>query len=754
MIVKIDKLKNFGIYKNFVWSRLDKFKQENLIYGWNYSGKTTFSNLFQNLEFKDKDKCFSGSEFSITTEQNNINTNHCQDDLENFPYDVRVFNSSYIKRIFTFDLPDSEILPISFYLGDPSGELDKKIKILEEKKSQLENIRDNRYQKVVDEFNEYNKANGKFSAKAKEIRENYLDNKLDQNKLNKAVIQQITEKVKIDLSKNILSDTERNNAKSEAISENTYAAQNEDFSFSESLEILSKKVKHILEDTVPKSISFPELDEEKVLFDWVQKGIELHHGEANCQFCTNPLPENRITDLNTYYSKKLQEIQDALTSTQEKIKLEKEKLKVLLPDKKDLTPRFQTDFKTAKENFNETVKDYEAQLVVLEGDLTRKASSYFTIIPATKIELISLKEDFKLIEKSIQAHNTWLAEFDENKTKALKKILHHYIAKYLQVENYNKKESSKNHALTVLSTINSKISKNKADKLEFETQLKSTVKGQEELNTMLEILLHRNDIKIEIRNNKFTLERSGHTANNLSEGEKSAIAFAYFLTELKALRKEEPPKLFNTVIFIDDPISSLDSNHIFQVRSLLQNFFKKEVKDYLQLFISTHNFDFFSVMYDSGIFSKTQKEVNRPLYFIKRIKLNSSTIEKLPKMFSRHKSEYVGLFHILKEFHDLEDKEDFPHLLILPNALRRFLELYTLMKYPTELEVDKRVSAIFKPQDKPYHGIKLLHWFSHQNQFEKVQQHDDKILQIEDAIGDLLKHIKEKDKLHWKGLTE
>jgi hypothetical protein len=123
-------------------------------------------------------------------------------------------------------------------------------------------------------------------------------------------------------------------------------------------------------------------------------------------------------------------------------------------------------------------------------------------------------------------------------------------------------------------------------------------------------------------------------------------------------------------------------------------------------------------------------------------------------MFSQHKSEYVGLFHILKEFNNLENKEDFPHLLILPNALRRFLELYTLMKYPTELEVDKRVSAIFKPEDKPYYGTKLLHWFSHQNQFEKVQQHDDKILQIEDAINDLLVHIEEKDKLHWKGLTE
>ncbi|MBT4333678.1 MAG: AAA family ATPase, partial [Candidatus Cloacimonetes bacterium] len=56
MITKINKLKNFGIFQNFSWSDLDNFKKINLIYGWNYSGKTTLSKLFQILEFKDSDK--------------------------------------------------------------------------------------------------------------------------------------------------------------------------------------------------------------------------------------------------------------------------------------------------------------------------------------------------------------------------------------------------------------------------------------------------------------------------------------------------------------------------------------------------------------------------------------------------------------------------------------------------------------------------------------------------------------------------
>src|SRR5690606_36540714 len=187
-----------------------------------------------------------------------------------------------------------------------------------------------------------------------------------------------------------------------------------------------------------------------------------------------------------------------------------------------------------------------------------------------------------------------------------------------------------------------------------------------------------------------------------------------------------------------------------------KDFFKTD--DFAQLFISTHNFEFFSVLYDSGIFGTIKSNTNenkRPLYFIKRDKSGISTIEKMPKTFSNYKSEYVGLFHILKEFNDSSDKENFAYLLLLPNALRRFVELYTLSRYPAnnECTVDHRVEKIFKTDEKPQHNIKLLNWFSHQNQMEKLQRHDEKIIQIADAISDLLEYIEIKDELHWKGLN-
>ncbi len=752
MITQINKLKRFGIYHNYTWGGIDDFKKKNLVYGWNYSGKTTLSKLFQVLEFKDKNRCFSGAEIEITVNDGTAKT-YNQDALNYFPYAVKVFNSEYIKRIFTWDEPKSGFSPISFYLGDTAGDLKEKIKKLKTINERLASLRENKYKPIIEKFKSYDKQNGKFSEKSKEIRDNYLPGLFDTTEFNKSHFEQIAYEVKDNLDSFILDTLDRDTTKKEAQSENKFDIQNENYSIEASLEKLSLTVKSILEDSAPKAISLPTLEEDPVLFDWVQKGIPLHKDSTECKFCTNQLPVNRIDDLNSFYSKKLKEIQEAIEEVFKGIELERKLIEVKFPIKKDIADPFQTEYEIAINAFETQKGNYKEKLSILETDLQSKGSSIFTSIESTEIEIVGLHSHFEAIEGVIKKHNKWLDEFGERKSKAIKKILKHYVAEYLKAEDYNKKETDKDCATKTIEAIEAKINANIPLIKNYNEQLSSTAKGQGELNDILEILLHRDDIKIEIREEKFRLERSGHPAANLSEGEKSAIAFAYFLTELKSLRKDDPPKLPNTIIFIDDPISSLDSNHIFQVRSLLKDFFKTE--DFAQLFISTHNFEFFSMMYDSGIFSRTQNEINRPLYFIKRDKSGISTIEKMPKSFSNYKSEYVGLFHILKEFNDSADKENFAYLLLLPNALRRFVELYTLTKYPANNDstVDHRVDLIFKSNEKPHHNIKLLNWFSHQNQIEKLQQHDEKIMQITDAINDLIEYLKNEDELHWKGLN-
>ena len=71
-------------------------------------------------------------------------------------------------------------------------------------------------------------------------------------------------------------------------------------------------------------------------------------------------------------------------------------------------------------------------------------------------------------------------------------------------------------------------------------------------------------------------------ATNLSEGEKTAISFAHFYTKiLNAINKNTAK---DEILFIDDPISSLDKNHIYSISILI----KEVIDKFNQTFITTH----------------------------------------------------------------------------------------------------------------------------------------------------------------------
>lgn len=755
MITKIERLKDFGVFQNFSWDDLGAFGKKNLIYGWNYSGKTTLSKLFQILKERERTKYFPAAEYKIEYQARDGSI-RCvsQDNLADFPFKVRIFNSEYIKEVFVWDEPKSSINPISFYLGDEAGEIKAQLQKLQTFNERLASIQKNRYEPLVEGFNQFEKINGIFATKATDIRENYLAGVLDSRKFHKGSIKEITDRIKNDLTSYILANEERDKVKSQAIAQKRHEPISTNFIIKENLLDIAKSVKGILEETAPRTIPMPSLEESQELFEWVQKGIHFHDDARNCKFCEQPLPEKRLDNLNAFYSKRLNEIQESLKEVGKKIEEENKIIQIDFPSKLSLVEHLRNEYEVAIKNYYNEADAYSKQLDILSKDLKSKESQIFSSIKASDILEVSLKTCFEEVIEVINKHNNWLNEFEKRKQEVINKILNHYVAELLVSENYLKKEAEKEYALGIITKIDILMAGYEEEINHLRAQLSQIAKGQEELNFILEILLHRNDIRIEIKEERFRLERAGHPATSLSEGEKSAIAFAYFLTELKSLRNDDPPQLPNTIVFIDDPISSLDSNHIFQIRSLLKDFFKSD--DFAQLFISTHNFEFFSVLMDSNLFGRIQANTNeskRPLFFIRRDKAGYSDILKMPKSFSSYKSEYVGLFQIIKEYNESENKEQFPYLILLPNAVRRFIELYTLMRYPSSSELDQRVEQVFKMTDKPAHNTKLLHWFSHQNQFEKVQQHDDKMFQIDNAIEDLLNHIKDNDEMHWNGLN-
>lgn len=83
----------------------------------------------------------------------------------------------------------------------------------------------------------------------------------------------------------------------------------------------------------------------------------------------------------------------------------------------------------------------------------------------------------------------------------------------------------------------------------------------------------------------------------LSDGEKTTLVFAYFLARLKLFYKKEDLK--NLVVVIDDPISSLDEQRIYNATCLVakinQELAREKLsneKDRAQVFVLTHNHTF------------------------------------------------------------------------------------------------------------------------------------------------------------------
>ncbi len=753
MITKVNKIKDFGIFKNLSWdASINSFKKRNLIYGWNYSGKTTFSKLFNNLEKKSKIH-FPSAEYTFEIERNT--ETYTQEQLAAFPYWVKVFNAFYVKGIFLWDKENNEgFEPIYFYLGDNAGDIQPKINSLRNRwNSKIEAIK-KKNEVIVLAFSEYAKDNGKFSKHATEIRK-YLNDQIKSNEFNKGHFIAMVAEIKSDLTKHILPEDKVTEAKQQAIASNEYLSQDDNFVSIEALTAIGEKVKEILEDLAPNAIPFPELDEDQDIFNWVQTGLHLHKDSNKCKFCDNDLKSERIKSLNQYYSEKLKEIQEAIQKIREAITVDISRLNFEFPHESKIARHLRDKYKQSIKNYETRKEKYKDELGVFLADLKIKEGNYFSSILASEYKFISVKSDLQGIIDVIGEHNLFVSKFEDKKREALALMLRHYVAEYLIAENYLSKEKENHIALDLVERCQKKLDENDAEILKLEGLLKNTVKGQKEINTYLKIFLNREDIQIAIEKNKFVLKRGTNPATNLSEGEKTAIAFAYFLTELKSMKKEG--NLKDTIIFFDDPISSLDSNHIFQVRSLIQHFFKDK-DDYLQLFISTHNFEFFSVLLDSSLFKNENRADTKPekcpYYLINRTTADTSVIKNLPKTLRSHKSEYAHIFTILKDYNDSATKDTFEFKILLPNALRRFLELYTLFKYPKGFcEVDDRIKIIFSPDDGVFHNTKLYHWFSHQNQFEKVAHHDGKIILIDDAIGEVMKHIEEKDKLHWAGLT-
>lgn len=171
----------------------------------------------------------------------------------------------------------------------------------------------------------------------------------------------------------------------------------------------------------------------------------------------------------------------------------------------------------------------------------------------------------------------------------------------------------------------------------------------------------------------YKIERPDHSnaKATLSEGERSFIAFLYFYHLLKGSNSESGTTSDRVIVF-DDPVSSLDSNILFIVGSLIQKLFEDVRSNQgttKQIFVLTHNVYFHKqVSFDSKRSAKG-KQKDETFWMVRKSN-NVSNVQEYET--NPIKNEYELLWSEIRNSHN--DKEH--NNLSIQNTLRRILEYY------------------------------------------------------------------------------
>jgi wobble nucleotide-excising tRNase len=533
-------------------------------------------------------------------------------------------------------------------------------------------------------------------------------------------------------------------------------------------------VSALLKEEPAKDVVIDILEKNKDLYGWVKEGLGFEENSETCSFCGNQVETNRITTLNNYFSNASKDLRDRISAIRNSISSEIALINSIeIPkSKNDFTEKVRETIENKINSYKSIKSNYISELNHLLSELTRKEDgNIFNVITLieTEYDLKEFEDWFSEVNEVIKSHNSLIANFETERDSAREKLKNHLIADFLKNENYfGKKEKSQN-AQNWQKLYDNYITKKEVIKQEKLDSLKTITKGKDELNKFIQKFLNRNDIKIDVtEDDKFILLRKTRPARNLSEGEKTAIAFSYFLVQLESLGVNQ---MQETIVFIDDPISSLDTNHISQVYSLINSYFfrknidednaNKVVNCFKQLFISTHNFEFFSFLRDSTQLKKKKRKTNQTtgekedvpnfgLYQIQKIDTDNSVLKGLNKALKRYKSEYIYLFSLIYKYKQEIENGGEVYDILIPNALRRFLEIYTLMKIPNEPDsVENRIVQLVDNVN----NFKTLNHFSHFTSFEKATRHDELIMVLPTACNELFELL-ELDEKHFESLKK
>ena len=723
MINQID-IASFGSFQGLDWKKTVKdggktvqnFKRLNILYGRNYSGKTTLSRIFRSLETRKLPLNYIGSSFTMTGDKGAVT----HTGLAAHNYDVRVYNRDFVTDNLSF-LVNQEVggvIKTFAIVGEQNKEIDDAIAAIEAKLGSVESKAGLCFdlEGKKKERDRTRTAHTTASTGLDDKLRSHASEKIKKNpNFNSPVynIEHMRRDIATTSKPGFVALTTEEQAglitllKQEALPDVTGS-----LTISLKLESLTATATPLLSKAITPTKAIEELLKDSALQMWVKQGM-AHHREKRdtCAFCRQDLPHDIWQVLDEHFSKESGDLETALDAA---ISSVTEEIATIAGVNAFTGNQFYAEERTAFEATSKAMSQalgvYKKDLETLKKALETRKNNLFQ-----PVSLKSSLHDATEIEKHVADINTLITKsngktitLEKDKTAARLALRLADVFAFVEAITYDKEvkniatlSTTAETASTALTNTEKEIRDAEAEVQTLRAKQKDERKGAERVNALLNNFFGHDGIKLEAREEadkatvKFEITRNGKSAYNLSEGECSLIAFCYFMAKLD----DPESKGKELIIYIDDPISSLDGNHIFFMYSLIESLIAKPLKNtdgsnkyrYKQLFISTHNLDFLKYLKRLSIPMKKMpaaegakaKSVSDHEHFMIERNGASSNIMLMPSYLKDYITEFHYLFHQIYKCKDqaaaAENHEPF---FGFGNNLRKFLEAFLFFKFP------------------------------------------------------------------------
>ncbi len=753
-IARLSKIRKHRVFREFVWpNELPAFSQFNAIYGWNGTGKTTLSSLFAHLQDRRAIILQGDVEFEMDDGTKISGANIPGATVP----PVRVFNRDFVaKTIEAIGL--NSVAPI-YFLGEESIEKQKQVEAL---KADLEKARgdlakaESRKRRTDDVLDDY------CVGKAKLIKEALLGSAQHANYDKRRFKEAVAKLKRVSPFPVALTDEQKQSLRKQKELQAKPSISTVSVTTPDLIDLHSQTAALLERSIVSQLIDNLARDSE--VGTWVQQGLSLHKGKREtdtCRFCGNELSVQRRAELEAHFNDAYASFQHEIEKSISNIQSQQQNItNVAFPDESRFYDHLVDNVRSSTASAKDAIQSINENLSRFKSVLEQKKAAPFKVFALEDGQADefedggSLQEKIDVINAIIDEHESITGNLNKEVKKACQALEQDYVLEALP--KYDELNTAVKEAETALAT-----ARNTPDALtkkigEIEREIVEHRRPAEELNLELRAYLGRNELRFDVKDTGYALTRGGQPASHLSEGERTAIAFLYFLKSLE----DKAFDLSKGIVVIDDPVSSLDANALFSAFGYM----KERTKACHQLFILTHNFAFFRQVKNWFHHLKNQNKKKmelRPARFYALLATvadgeRSATLSPIDPLLEQFESEYHFLF---RQVHDVANNSAPAAELVeyygLPNIARRLIETFLAHRFPDcSGDLIKRFDRVAFDPAKKTRILRLLNTYSHSGGISDPEHDPSVLAETGEVMKVILEMMEAVDSDHYQGMIK